>query len=103
MADVIKDYIITFLLGAGLAGLSAWVVSLKKKVKATQTGMQALLRADIIRSYDKYTDQGYCPIYARDALEKEYESYHALGGNGTITDLWERIQRLPTEKEDHNA
>lgn len=102
MADVIKDYIITFLLGAGLAGLSAWVVSLKKKVKATQTGMQALLRADIIRSYDKYTDQGYCPIYARDALEKEYESYHALGGNGTITDLWERIQRLPTEKEDRN-
>ena len=102
MLDVIKDYAITFLLGAGMAGLSAWVVSLKKKVKATQTGMQALLRADIIRSYDKYSDKGFCPIYARDAIEKEYESYHALGGNGTITDLWERIKKLPTEKEINN-
>ena len=71
---------------------------LKSQEEATRCGLQALLRADIIRGYEKYTHLGYCPIYARDALSKEYESYHELGGNGTVTHLWEEIQELPTDK-----
>ena len=30
----------------------------------------------------KYMGKGYCPVYAREALNRIYESYHALGGNG---------------------
>ena len=47
-------------------------------------------------------DKGYCPIYARDALDRVYESYHALGGNGTMTDLYKQTIALPTEPDEVN-
>ena len=56
------------------------------KNKAMQSGLQSLLRAEIIRQHEKYTDRGYCPIY---------ESYHLLGGNGVITDLYNDLIALP--------
>ena len=45
-------------------------------------------------------ERGYCPIYARDALELVYEAYHKLGGNGTITNLMQRLRDLPTSPEE---
>ena len=67
----------------------------RAKNKATQSGLQSLLRAEIIRQHEKYTERGYCPIYAKDALRREYESYHLLGGNGVITDLYNDLIKLP--------
>lgn len=72
------------------------------KIRLLETGLQALLRAEIIRQHDKYMDKGYCSIYARDALDRVYESYHALGGNGTMTDLYKQTTALPTEPEEAN-
>ena len=67
--------------------------------KQIESGLQSLLRAEIIRSHEKYMDKGYCPVYAREALNRIYESYHALGGNGTMTELYKQIMALPTDKE----
>ena len=67
----------------------------KQKNAATQNGLQSLLRAEIIRQHEKYTERGFCPIYAKDALRREYESYHLLGGNGVITDLYNDLIALP--------
>ena len=66
-----------------------------KKTKAIQDGLQALLRAEIIRQHEKYIERGNCPLYAKDALRREYDAYHALGGNGVITDLYRDIISLP--------
>lgn len=98
--DVVWKYVLTSLLGVVFGVLCGSVRKLWVSQKALKKGTQSLLRADIIRCYEKYLEKGYCPIYARDALEAEYKSYHDLGGNGTITSLWERIQALPTEKRD---
>ena len=68
--------------------------------KQIESGLQSLLRAEIIRSHEKYMDKGYCPVYAREALNRIYESYHALGGNGTMTELYKQVMALPTDKED---
>ncbi len=65
------------------------------QITALCNGTQCLLRAEIIRQYEKWIDRGYCPIYARDALTKEYKSYHDLHGNGTITGLYEELMTLP--------
>lgn len=35
--------------------------------------------------------KGFCPVYASEALSRAYEAYHALGGNGTITGLYNQI------------
>lgn len=93
----IVEYVLKTLIGIAIAAIIAVVKKLWNSEKATKQGTQSLLRADIIRCYEKYSERGYCPIYARDALEKEYEAYHALGGNGMITDLMGHIRNLPTE------
>ena len=68
------------------------------QITATRKGVRALLRADIIRLYNKYhDDKGWCPLYVKQALEDEYEQYHALKGNGVGTRLYNAIMALPTE------
>lgn len=66
-----------------------------QKHKAVENGVQSLLRAEIIRQNEKWVERGYCPVYAKDAVRREYEAYHALGGNGVITDLYNDILELP--------
>ena len=61
------------------------------------SGVKSLLRSEIIRNDEKYTDRGYCPIYAREPLSHVYEAYHALGGNSTATDLYKKTMALPSD------
>ena len=77
------------------------IAYLYKQVIATRKGIRALLRADLIRLYNKYKeDLEYCPIYVKTALEDEYKQYHAIGGNGVITKLYEELMALPTEPKE---
>ena len=99
MAEEIIKIILGALIPSLITGLSVYANSLKKKNKALENGMLSLLRAEIIRQHDKYTDRQCCPIYAKDALEKAYASYHSLGGNGTITKLYNDTMALPEEQK----
>lgn len=74
------------------------IAYLYKQIVAQRKGIRALIRADIIRLYNKYHDDlGYCPIFVKEALEDEYKQYHALQGNGVGTNLYNSIMALPTE------
>ena len=100
MWDLFIKWLIPFLCGGAVSLLGAAIGGLKesrKKETALENGVQCLLRAEIIRSYDKYTDKGFCPLYAREALKRAYDSYHELGGNDVATDLYHKIMKLPTE------
>ena len=69
-----------------------------RQISATRKGIRALLRADLIRLYNKYNDDlGYCPLYVKQALEDEYKQYHTLKGNGVGTRMYESLMALPTE------
>ncbi len=70
-----------------------WDVLRQNVAKATQ----CLLREAIIRSYEKYIELGYCPIYEKESLKNEYSAYHNLGGNDVATDLYDKVLALPTE------
>lgn len=69
----------------------------KHRNSDVEKGLQCLLRAEIIRSHEKYIDRGECPLYAKEALTQVYDSYHALGGNGTVTRLYNTCLDLPTK------
>lgn len=69
---------------------------------AIRNGVQCLLRAEIIRSHEKYMDKGFCPIYAREALKREYNAYHKLGGNDVATHLYNEVMELPCEVMKHD-
>lgn len=71
----------------------------EQRQEAVENGLQSLLRAEIIRTYEKSMDRGYCPIYSKEALEICYNAYHnGLNGNGAMTDLYTRTMALPTNK-----
>lgn len=61
---------------------------------AVSEGLQCLLRAEIIRSYEKYWEKGFCPLYAKESITRAYNSYHALGGNDVATDLYDKIMDM---------
>lgn len=68
------------------------------QIIAMRKGIRALLRADLIRLYNKYHDDlGYCPLYVKQSLEDEYQQYHALKGNGVGTNMYNALMALPTE------
>lgn len=107
MRDFIYKYILDIVLGLAVA-IMGWVYRRTKKKfmkvinehNNLNDGVQALLRAELIRSGEKYVERGYAPIYAKDAYDKAYVAYHNLGGNGTMTDLHERVTNLPNKKGD---
>ncbi len=66
-----------------------------ERTEQLEAGVQCLLRAEIIRSHEKYTERGKCPIYAREALTWAYQGYHAHGGNDVVTDLYHDLMELP--------
>lgn len=107
MWDFIARYWLEVLFGFTIAIFTALYASLKRKVKETlekdkalRDGMCALLRVELISSGEKYIKQGYCKIYAKDSYDKAYIAYHKLGGNGSLTELHERVMDLQTHIPD---
>lgn len=96
--DIVATILTAFIsttVGVVVTAVIAHFRSGKAKHKAVENGVQSLLRAEIIRQHEKHIERGFCPIYAKDALRREYEAYHALGGNGVITDLYNDVLALP--------
>lgn len=105
MKEWILQYWIEVLFGliiaaivAGYKRLYTKLIDKSKEQDAIKLGIQALLRNSIIQSYNHYMEKGCCPIYALENVTALYTQYHALGGNGTVTELMERLKDLPTEK-----
>ena len=69
----------------------------RKDTEAVKLGLQALLRSQMISDYNKYSEKGYAPIYARDNFENCWKQYHSLGVNGVMDDLHRKFLELPTD------
>lgn len=65
-------------------------------IKGVKLGVQALLRAQMIQDYNKWSEKGYAPIYARQNFENCWAQYHALGANGVMDDIHKKFLALPT-------
>ena len=68
-----------------------------RRQQALEEGVQALLRGELIRTYEKYHEQGYITVHGLEAANKAYAAYHELGGNDTITSLMEDMRELEVE------
>ena len=53
------------------------------------------MRHDIIQIHKEFIELGYCPIDMKEALDDSYRAYHALGGNGIITKIYQDVMELP--------
>ena len=95
--NTIITVVVSAVVSGAITGVTVYFKGIKKRTTALEEGMLSLLRTEIIRQNDKYSDRGFCPIYAKDALQKEYDAYHQLGGNGTITKIFNNTMALPEE------
>ena len=93
-------WILPALLSAGVSYLALERKTVRKRNKALEEGIRCLLRSEIVRCHEEYTRLGYCPVYARQALQTSYAAYHTLGGNDVATGLYKDVLHLPTEKGD---
>lgn len=96
-----------WLFTAVLAALSYLFKSLRDQLKEEQRkneaiadGVQSLLRESIVNSYNRYTDKGFCPIYAKESVKKVYKAYHNLGGNDVASELYTKLLKMPEEREE---
>ncbi len=80
-----------------IAATFGYLRSTVKANRALKTGLQALLRAQMINDYNKWSDRGYAPIYARQNFENCWKQYHGLGANGVMDDIHDKFLALPTE------
>lgn len=87
-------------LGAGYRSIAGRLKAEQEKNSAIAEGVQSLLRESIVDSYNKYTDKGFCPIYAKESLKKVYAAYHNLGGNDVATELYQKLLRMEEENHD---
>lgn len=93
--EKVIGWLVPFLCGAVVGGVTLWLCGFR----ALRDGVQCLLRAEIIRQNEKWTKAHYCPVYAKQALSREYKAYHALKGNDVATSLYEETMELPERKE----
>ena len=107
-AVTVRDWIVKYWLGAlfgALTGTMGWAFHrLRYHQKAQEVeqaaikeGMLALLHDRIYGSFAECDRKGYATVEDMRNIEYLYKPYHALGGNGTGTELFERVQKMPTE------
>lgn len=87
-------------LGWGYRTVSSQLKAERAKNEAIAEGVKSLLRESIVDNYNKYTDKGFMPIYAKESLRSVYAAYHNLGGNDVATELYQKLLKMKEDNDD---
>lgn len=89
----------------GLWGFITYKVKRKDgKQDAVTQGLLAVLHDRLYQACKDYLSDAYVPTVDEfDNLKYLYNAYHALGGNGTGTELYERCCKLPIREVQRDA
>ena len=101
MEEWVKEYWVKALFGGIISAFGVSVAWAKKKFKrqvALELGIQALLRNEIRQAYKECVNKGYCSLDDMENIQDMYDSYHDLGGNGSVTRLMEKLKEMDTEE-----
>ena len=71
-----------------------------KQLKALEDGVRALLHDRLFSFYTQYESAESIPSKTWPEIEQMYHAYHALGGNGTGTRLFELLEQKPLQSDD---
>lgn len=95
--QIILNYIVPLALGTLIGFLSTKLKTQKKKDKAIEEGVQALLRNELVRRYREYETKQEMSILDKENVEAMFKQYENLGGNGTVKKMYEDLLELPTK------
>ena len=102
MLEFVLEYWVDFLFGVIIAGMSLAYKKLAKKVKEAEyvkEGVLAMLHDRLFQAGRYYIAKNEITLDELKNVEYLYNGYHNLGGNGTGTEIWERVKNLPIKKE----
>ena len=95
--QIILNYIVPLGLGGTIGFLTTKLKGIKKKDKAIEEGVQALLRNELVRRYREYETKQEMSILDKENVEAMFKQYENLGGNGTVKKMYEDLLELPTK------
>lgn len=97
--DWLVQFIAKWWLEMVFGGVAAAALGLYRKAtkrqKAIEDGVRDMLRLTILDNYERSKQTGVISVSRKDAIDSAYNSYHALGGNGTITQIHSEIMEMP--------
>ena len=64
-----------------------------------KSALRALLRSELMRAHHQAVRDGHASTFDKEVMERTYQSYHRLGGNGFVTNLYDEMMALPTRDE----
>ncbi len=94
---IVLSYLIPTILGTLIGFAITRLKKDKKKEKAIEYGVQALLRNELVRRYREYETKKEITILDKENMEAMFEQYKNLGGNGTVKHLMDELFELPTK------
>ena len=100
MEDIVKliiSWLVPFILGTIATSIIGIIKKDRKKDKAIENAVQALLRNELIRRYREYKVKGEMTILDKENIEHMFEEYKNLGGNGTVKELMDELLEVPTK------
>lgn len=102
MLEFIVKYWLEFFFSGVLALLGAGYRKLNSKLKEQEKMKERILAILHDRLYQAcrfYIQRGHVDIESMKNIEYLYKSYHDLGGNGTGTELYNRVKSLPIKED----
>lgn len=71
----------------------------EKENELVRSALRALLRSELMRTHHQAVRVGHASTLDKEVMERTYQSYHMLGGNGIATNLYDEMMALPTIDE----
>lgn len=85
--------------GIMLSGRRAEKEKAEKENELVKSALRALLRSELMRTHHQAVRDGYATTVDKEVMERTYQSYHRLGGNGIATNLHDEMMSLPTRDD----
>lgn len=87
------------LLGIMLSNRRVEKEKAEKENELVRSALRALLRSELMRTHHQAVRFGHASTLDKEVMERTYQSYHRLGGNGIATNLYDEMMALPTIDE----
>lgn len=85
--------------GIVLSGRRAEKERADEEIELVESALRALLRSELMRTHHQAVRDGYASTVEKEIMERTYQSYHMLGGNGIATNLYGEMMSLPTRDD----
>lgn len=72
----------------------------RQEWNAISQGVRSLLRSNIMKIHHSCTRKGSITTVEREVLQRDYEAYQGLKGNGVASALYNEAMDLPTKEKE---